>query len=43
MLEKIQYYYTLGLYKQSHLDKLLEVEAITRTTYKKIIKGEQCG
>ena len=40
MFEKIKYYYTLGLYKQSHLEKLLSAGAITQEEYEKLIKGE---
>ncbi len=31
---------TIGLYKQSHLEKLLKAKAITETEYKKIIGDE---
>ena len=40
MFEKIKHYYTIGLYKQSHIEKLLSVGAITETEYK-IILGDE--
>ncbi len=40
MFEKIKHYYTIGLYKQSHLEKLLKAKAITETEYKIIIGDE---
>jgi hypothetical protein len=39
MFEKIKYYYSIGLYKDKHLDKLLSVNAITEDEYNEI-KGE---
>ncbi len=36
--ERIKYYYKLGLYQVVHLNKLLEVEAITEAEYNEIIK-----
>ena len=39
MFEKIKKYYELGLYKDKHLEKLLEVGAITQDEFSKI-KGE---
>ena len=40
MFEKIKHYYEIGLYKQSHLEKLLKANAITETEYKIIIGDE---
>ncbi len=40
MFEKIKYYYSIGLYKEKHLDKLLAVGAITEDEYNKI-KGDE--
>lgn len=40
MFEKIKHYYEIGLYKQSHIEKLLKVNAITETEYKEIIGDE---
>ena len=39
MFEKIKKYYELGLYKDRHLEKLLEVGAITQDEFNEI-KGE---
>lgn len=38
MFEKIKYYYKCGLYKISHIEKLLEVGAISQTQYDEILK-----
>ena len=38
MFEKIKHYYEIGLYKQSHLEKLLKANAITETEYNDILK-----
>lgn len=40
MFEKIKYYYTIGLYKQSHLDKLLSVGAISQAQYKELTSSK---
>lgn len=40
MFEKIKYYYAVGLYKRSHLDKLLSAGAISQAEYNKIIGDE---
>lgn len=40
MFEKIKHYYEIGLYKQSHLEKLLKANAITQAEYEGIIKKE---
>lgn len=39
MFEKIKYYYSIGLYTDRHLEKLLAVGAITQEEYEKI-KGD---
>lgn len=38
--EKIKRYYNLGLYQLVHLNKLLEVGAITQAEYNEIVKEE---
>lgn len=40
MFEKIKHYYNIGLYKQSHIEKLFIAKAITETEYK-IILGDE--
>ena len=40
MFEKIKHYYEIGLYKQSHLDKLLSVGAISQDEYESILGDE---
>ena len=39
MFEKIKYYFEIGLYKDKHIDMLLDVGAITQNEYN-LIKGE---
>lgn len=34
--DKIKHYYSIGLYKQSHIEKLLSVGAITQLEYEEI-------
>lgn len=41
MFEKIKHYYTIGLYKQPHLDKLLAAGAITQAEYDLIVKTKE--
>lgn len=36
MFDKIKYYYEKGLYKNTHLEKFLAVNAITEKEYKEI-------
>lgn len=43
MYEKIKYYYCKGIYKKVHLDVLLSSQAISKTEYETILKGEQNG
>ena len=43
MFEKIKHYYEIGLYKQSHLEKLLKAKAITQAEYEEIMNCEQLG
>lgn len=33
MFEKIKHYYEMGLYKQSHIEKLLKANAISQDEY----------
>ena len=40
MFEKIKHYYKIGLYKKSHLNKLLAAGAISEAEYKTIIEGD---
>ena len=40
MFEKIKKYYDMGIYKEKHLIKLLEVQAITQAQYNIILKGD---
>ena len=39
MIEKIKRYYELGIYKEKHLQKLLEKQIITQEEYKNIKGG----
>ena len=41
MFEKIKHYYEIGLYKKSHLNKLLAAEAISEAEYQIILENEQ--
>lgn len=41
MFEKIKYYYTIGLYKKNHLDKLLAANAITEKEYNEILLSKE--
>ena len=38
MFEKIKRYYEMGLYKETHIQKLFSVGAISQEEYEKIIK-----
>ena len=40
MFEKIKHYYEIGLYKQSHLAKLVSVGAISQDEYIEITQEE---
>lgn len=39
MLNKIIYYYMLGIYKEKHMKKLVEAGALTQEQYDVIVKG----
>ena len=39
MIEKIKRYYDLGIYKEKHLQKLLEKNVITQKEYEQIRGG----
>ena len=39
MLNKIIYYYMLGIYKEKHMKKLLDAGAMTREEYEVIVTG----
>lgn len=40
MFEKIQHYYSIGLYTEKHLKKLYEKGALTEEQYNQILRGE---
>ena len=40
MIEKIKRYYDLGIYKEKHIHRLLELGKITQEEYEEIIGGE---
>lgn len=40
MFEKIKYYYSIGLYKDKHIDILLDVGAITQAEHDELLKKE---
>lgn len=39
MLNKIIYYYMLGIYKEKHMKKLLEAGAMTKEEFEVIVNG----
>lgn len=41
MFEKIRHYYTIGLYKTAHINKLLAVGAITQEEYMELTKENE--
>lgn len=41
MFEKIKYYYTIGLYKKAHLEKLLVANALTEKEYNEILLSKE--
>ena len=43
MIEKIKRYYVLGIYKEKHIHRLLELNKITQEEYEEIIGDEQNG
>lgn len=40
MIEKIKRYYVLGIYKEKHINRLLELNKITQEEYDEIIGGD---
>lgn len=40
MIEKIKRYYDLGIYKEKHIHRLLELNKITQEEYEEIIGGD---
>lgn len=43
MIEKIKRYYDLGIYKEKHIHRLLELNKITQKEYREIIGDEKNG
>ena len=41
MFEKIKYYYSIGLYKDKHIEMLLSVGAITQAECNEIISNKK--
>ena len=41
MFEKIKHYYEIGLYKDSHMEMLLRVGAITKEEYDEIMANKE--
>ena len=42
-LEKIREYYAKGIYKQSHLRRMVETGALTEEAYEAIVGGDSNG
>ena len=41
MIEKIRYYYFIGLYKEKHIKRFMEIGVISESEYKEMIDSHE--